>query len=212
MAGLPKDVTQAVLYLRMFPSGTAGTPVRFCVPNASWNTTMTWGAQPTLLGCTGYYTPPTGDVWWGIGLTTWWQNWQSGAWGKYGFSMEPQYNSNNFDLIRSSQYKDFVADQYADGKRPVWQFDFTPTLQLKMPLPSGYSWQVTTEIGGYDCLAKFPKFWPDAQHTDGNNANGIAGSYFAIDFSPATSNGGYGGDIPILAAGRGKVKLAVADD
>lgn len=200
MAGLPKDVPQAVLYLRFFPSGAAGTPVRFCVPNVTWDTAITWGAQPTVLGCTGYYTPPTTDAWWGVGITTWWQNWQSGTWGKYGFRLEPQYNNNNFDLIRSSQYKDFVADPYADQKRPIWQFDFTPTLQLKMPLPGGYSWLLTTEIGGYDCRGKTYDsngnvIWPDAAHQGLN--------YFSIDLAPTGS--GYVSSIPILAAANGKI-------
>ena len=72
-----------------------------------------------------------------------------------------------------------------------------------MPLPGGYSWLLTTEIGGYDCRGKTYDsngnvIWPDKAHQGLN--------YFSIDFSPTGS--GYSGSIPVLAALGGKVIFA----
>ena len=81
------------------------------------------------------------------------------------------------------------------------RFDFTPTIELKMPLPGGYQWLVTTEIGGWDCKGAYD------QYHDGSN-------YFSIDFSwrniPDPGMVGYAStsDIPILAAAGGKVYQA----
>ena len=89
----------------------------------------------------------------------------------------------------------FAVDPLADGKRPFLRFDITPSIELKMPLPGGYSWLVTTEVGGYDCIAKYPQFWPDKAHQSSN--------YFSIDFVPAGA--GYPTSVPVLAALGGRV-------
>ncbi|MHB8651904.1 MAG: DNRLRE domain-containing protein [Minisyncoccota bacterium] len=192
LTGLPKDPTNVALWLRFYPSGVTTTPFRFCIPNSAWDTAMTWGTQPSFLGCTtSYYSPPTTDSWAGWGITSWYQNWQNGVWGKYGIMLSPQYNNNNFDFIRSSRYA-------GDGYRPILQLDFTPTLELKMPF-NGLWWSVTTEIGGIGC----------SYIHNGHQGNG----YFSIDFSgkakdangnvvypdPSTAN------IPIIAAAAGTV-------
>lgn len=209
LTGLPKDPTTVNLWMRLYPSGSATTPFRFCIPNVTWDSTVAWDTQPTNLGCTGYYAAPTTDTWYGWSITSWYQNWQSGAWGKFGFMIDPQYNTNTFTTIRSSRYADFVADPTADGKRPMLQFDFTPTLQLKMPLPAGYSWLLTNEAGGYECSGRAP--WPDNYHDDTYSP----GNYFSLDFSwrnKLTSGQGpspYGqNNTPILAAAAGVVNFA----
>jgi len=108
----------------------------------------------------------------------------------------PQYYTNeNFNTFRSSRYDD------DDSHRPMIRFDFTPTIELKMPLPGGYQWLVTTETGGWDCKGAYD------QYHDGSN-------YFSIDFSwrnyPDPGMVGYAetSDIPILAAADGKVVFA----
>ncbi|MHB8652206.1 MAG: DNRLRE domain-containing protein [Minisyncoccota bacterium] len=126
LTGLPKDPTNVALWLRFYPSGSATTPFQFCIPNSAWDTTVTWDTQPTFLGCTGMNTTPSTDGWAGWYITSWYQNWQNGVWGKHGIMLNPQYNGNNFDFIRSSRYADYVNDPYADGKRPMLQFDFIP--------------------------------------------------------------------------------------
>ncbi len=188
-------------------------PDQFCIPNSTWDTTVAWSTQPTFLGCTGYLTVPSTDSWAGWYITSWYQNWQNGVWGKYGMMLGPQNNNNNFTLIRSSRYKDFVNDPIADGKRPMLQFDFTPTLTLKMPLPSTYSWLLTNETGGFECLGQNP--WPDTYHQDVTSP----GNYFSLDFSwknKLTSGIGplpYGqNNTPILAAAGGKVVVATFSD
>lgn len=196
LVGLPKDPTNVALWLRFYPSGKAVTPFQFCVPNSSWGTTVTWNTQPSFLGCTGMFTPPSTNSWAGWYVTSWYQNWQNGVWGKHGIMLNPQYNNNNFDFIRSSKYA-------GDGDRPILQFDFTPTLEMKMPLSGNLSWLVTTEAGGWDCIGN----WYDSAH-DGTR-------YFSIDFSwnNKDANGvqvysnpnGTAVDIPILAAAGGKV-------
>lgn len=101
-------------------------------------------------------------------------------------------------------YNDYASDPYADSRRPILRLDFTPTLQLKMPLPGNHTWLVTTEVGGYDCKGSYD------QYHDGSN-------YFSIDFSwknvadsgatayTETSN------IPVIAVAGGMVVFAGTD-
>lgn len=199
LTGLPKDPTNVALWLRFYPSGATVTPFQFCIPNSSWNAAVTWGTQPSLLGCTGVFTAPSTDSWWGVYITPWYQNWQNGIWGKYGLMLNPQYNNNNFDFIRSPKYT-------SDGYRPILQFDFTPTFEMRMPLPGNLSWAVTTEVGGWDSIGD----WYDSAH-DGTN-------YFSIDFSwrnkDANGNTVYfeTSNIPVIAATGGKVVFARGGD
>jgi murein DD-endopeptidase MepM/ murein hydrolase activator NlpD len=69
---------------------------------------------------------------------------------------------------------------------------------FKMPLPSGHSWLVTNEVGGYECKGVAP--WPDTAHQGSN--------YFAIDFSSRTKKGtSYPSiNVPVLATASGVVK------
>src|SRR5207237_1287962 len=104
--------------------------------------------RPSLLGCTGMVSVPSGDNWAGWYITQWYQNWQNGVWGKYGMMLNPQYNNNNFDFVRSSRYagNDYLPTT-GDADRPILQFDFTPPVSVpnfKMPLPQNISWLVTT--------------------------------------------------------------------
>lgn len=122
----------------------------------------------------------------------------------------PQATNNNFDVFRSTLYNDYLNDAYADARRPVLQLNFTPTLQLKMPLPGvlgplKLTWLLTNEIGGYECTGGIP--WPDTAHQD----VGSDGNYYSIDITWTNKDGNgaasqYGQyNTPVLAAAGGKV-------
>ncbi len=108
--------------------------------------------------------------------------------------------TQRFDKFASSRVPAPTDARYL-GTRPILRLDFTPTLTLKMPLPGGYRWLLTNEIGGYECKGESP--WPDTAHQDNN--------YFSIDIKwenvynsiGPTPYGEY--NTPVLAAAGGKV-------
>ena len=149
--------------------------------------------QPSFLTCWGWYSAPTPGDWWGINLTSLYNDWKNGVLANNGVMLFPQNTNNNFDMFRSSRY--------SYGYGPVLRFDFTPTIELKMPLPGNHQWLVTTETGGWDCKGTYD------QYHDGTN-------YFSIDFSwrniPDSGAVVYteSSNIPVLAASGGKVYQA----
>jgi murein DD-endopeptidase MepM/ murein hydrolase activator NlpD len=68
-------------------------------------------------------------------------------------------------------------------------------INLKLPLPGGQSWLLTTETGGYDC-ASIERDW---FHT-GN-------SFYSLDFAPVSQENGWQANVPVYAAADGKVRL-----
>lgn len=195
LTGLPTDATFAALYLMPFPDSGTTTPFAFCSVDGTWDLSMVWSTQPNRT-CYGYYAAPTPGTWWGINITSWYNGWKNGTKFDGGISMFPQNTNNNFDAFRSSAYADYTNDPYADGKRPILRLDFTPTINLKMPLPGGYAWLLTNEIGGYECMGQSP--WPDTAHQGGN--------YFSVDIAWNNSGSVYGQyNTSILAAAGGKV-------
>ncbi|HVS79818.1 MAG TPA: peptidoglycan DD-metalloendopeptidase family protein [Candidatus Paceibacterota bacterium] len=199
LAGLPVNPTQVVLWLKSFSRGDSSTTVPFglCeLGSPQWDTTLTWLTLPSAVTCAGWFTPPTPGNWWGIDFTPWYAQWENGTVTNNGIATIPQSNNNQFDMFESSRYT-FVTN------RPILEFTFTPPTGIpnfKMPLPAGYSWLVTTEIGGYDCLDANPTYWPDSAHA-GNN-------YYTIDISASNQKdggGSYSGSIPVLAAAHGTV-------
>ncbi len=199
LTGLPVDSTFAALYFMPFPVSGTTTPFAFCSNDSTWDLSMVWGTQPART-CYGYYAAPTPGTWWGIDVTSWYNGWKNGTKFDGGISMFPQNTNNNFDDFRSSAYADYVNDSSADGKRPILRLDFTPTLDLKMPLPGGYAWLLTNEIGGYECMGQSP--WPDTAHQD----VGSYGNYYSIDISWKNNGSMYGQyNTPVLAAAGGKV-------
>lgn len=200
LAGLPTDTTFAALYLMPFPDSGTTTPFAFCSNDSAWDLSMVWSTQPART-CYGYYAAPIQGTWWGINITSWYNGWKNGTKFDGGISMFPQNTNNNFNAFRSSAYADYTNDPLADGKRPILRLDFTPSLEMKMPLPGNHAWLVTTEVGGWDCKGD----WYDSAH-DGAN-------YFSIDFSwrniadsGATVYGSMS-DIPIIAVAGGTVKV-----
>jgi hypothetical protein len=95
LVGLPSDPTTVNLWMWNYSiSGGNTTGFAFCIPSSNWNTSMTWSTQPSLLGCTGNVYP-TSSNWNGANITSWYQNWKSGAWGKYGIMFNPELTNNN---------------------------------------------------------------------------------------------------------------------
>lgn len=193
ITGLPQSPDLMALYLHLYAVGGSSTPFALCKAGSSWDLSLTWNTQPSFPTCWGWYNPPAPGNWWGINLTSLYNDWKSGALANNGVMMFPQNTNNNFDLFRSSRY--------AYGYGPVLRFDFTPTIELKMPLPGNHQWLVTTETGGWDCKGDYD------QYHDGTN-------YFSVDFSwrnvPDSGATVYteSSNIPVLAASGGKVYQA----
>lgn len=204
--GLPIDPNFVALWLNSYQIPGGSTPMQYqlCIPNSKWGVNTTWNTRPSLLGCAGPFAAPT-NGWNGWGITAFYQNWRNGVWASSGIFFQPMATQNNSVQFRSSRYADFASDPSADGKRPILQFDITPSIELKMPLPNGYSWQLTNEIGGYECRGIKP--WPDVAHQGTN--------YFSLDISykntasPGSVAGKYGQtSTPVLAAAYGKVTFS----
>lgn len=201
LTGLPQNTTQAIFWLQSYNrgDGSTTTPFAFCKVGSSWDTSMTWGAQPSMITCPGWFAAAIPGNWWGIDFTPWYNDWQNGVVANNGIMMFPQNTGNNFDVYRSSRYS-------SDGQRPQLQLTFTQpagTPNFQMPLPGGTSWLVTTEVGGWDCKGSAQ----DLAHINSN--------YFSIDIVPANhdANGNtvYTGNIPVIAAVGGVVTHAGTD-
>src|SRR3989339_429985 len=195
LTGLPSDVTQSVLWLMPFSRGDNSTPtgVDFWWPPTSWDTTMTWDNQPAVQYPQDYYggrAAPTVNQWWGTDITSIYRAWKNGTWTKNGLRLEPWLKNNNFDVFRSSRYADYVNDPYADGKRPILGLTFTPTLELKMPLPGGYSWLLTIEVGGGNNPGDLNGFYVVIDHdSDGQIITGFTTRYLHLKQAAARANG-----------------------
>lgn len=207
LTGLPPVVDGAYIYLYALPSGSANpSQVSLYRISSTWNpSTIGWANFPPT--DSGYYWPVSTAVntWRAYTITDWYTAWKSGAHVNYGMLMWP-YNNDG-----AQRFDKFVSPKSADdGKRPILRLDFTPTLEMKMPLPGNISWAVTTEVGGFDCTTD-PQ---DMAHADDK--------YFSIDFSwrNKDANGaqvypnpnGTAVDIPVVAAAGGKVVYARGAD
>ncbi|MDO8604149.1 MAG: DNRLRE domain-containing protein [bacterium] len=196
VTGLPSGVTGAYLYLYALPSGSANpSQVSMYRVSSSWDpSTVGWANFPSVDA--GYYWPVSTAVntFRGYTITGWYTDWKNNTHANNGVILWPYNNdgTQRFDKFVSSKSTD-------DGKRPILRLDFTPSIQLKSPLPGNHAWLVTTEVGGWDCKGD----WYDKAH-DGSN-------YFSVDFSwrNVADSGAtiYGStsNIPVLAAAGGKV-------
>lgn len=101
----------------------------------------------------------------------------------------------------NNKLSQFISSDYSD---PTYRPKLTVTYQqpyqppsyptnIKMPLPSGKSWLLTTEIGGTDC-----------RNNDVDEAH-IGTLYYALDFAPSTIGGVYQSNVPVLATADGYV-------
>lgn len=206
LTGLPATVDSAYLYLWALPSGAAGPSQVSMFPiTSSWTpATIGWNSFPSIVS--GYYWPVSTVVnaWRNYGITGWYNDWKNGVRSDNGILIWPYNNdgTQRFDKFASSRVAASPDARYF-STRPLIGLTFTPTSQLKMPLPGNHRWLVTTEVGGYDCLAKYPQYWPDTAHQGSN--------YFSIDFSwrnvPDSGATVYieTSNIPVIAAGGGKI-------
>ena len=204
LTGLPSNVNSAALWLM---PGTASSPAPYIDAwriDAAWDkSTVTWNSQPAATKL-GWLPPVQVGSWWGQNITAQYQAWKSAPTTNNGMRFDLYWPGDYWTTFRSSRYADFATDPYADGKRPMLQLDFTPTIELKMPLPGNLSWLATTEVGGYDCKGSYD------QYHDSTN-------WFSIDFSWRTQNLYYanpdptgnrqnnGVYIPVIAANGGKI-------
>lgn len=212
LTGLPMQVDSALFWL--LPGSVSSpwtlTPYGVCPVLSPWNAISSWATLPSVGQCADWYSAPVPGYWagfWASGSWNWYNQWRSGALVNNGVMIHSQNFNYSLDQFVSSQY----PPSY-DGARPILQLDFTPTLQLKMPLPGNHTWLVTTEVGGWDCKGN----WYDSAH-DNNN-------YFSIDFSwknvadsgatiypdpdPNLNRQNNGVYIPVIAAAGGKVVKA----
>jgi hypothetical protein len=236
LTGLPQSVDLAYFWLMPYARGDSSTPIPYaaCLETGSWDLSLTWNTQPSYGPCYGWYSAPVPGAWSGFWLSypggspNWYNSWKNGTLANNGIMLLPYATNNNFDVFYSTLYNDYLNDPLADGRRPVLQLNFTPTLQLKMPLPGNINWLATTEMGGWDCKGKYDKY-----HDDAPNDQGVMQyNYFSIDFSwrgyttkdtngnpiyvypnpdPNNNRQNNGVYIPVIAAFGGKVIAATSD-
>jgi murein DD-endopeptidase MepM/ murein hydrolase activator NlpD len=194
MEGLPANPTKATLGLYCYPAGGSTVPVDMTAYALSdaWNESSGWYSVPWSGYNYGIITAPSVNRWNGIGITNLYKQWKSGSLQNKGLMFVPNANTNKFNYFVSSDYS---VPQY----RPYLNIEYSETVTppaLRMPLPGGRKWVVTTEIGSGD--AKNPELILDS-HTGIN--------YFSIDFGPQ-SLPAYSGDIPVYASAAGVVVVA----
>lgn len=220
LTGLPNHVDSALLYLlpSSVPSPYTSMAYTVCPVTSAWDSSMTWGTMPSYGSPCFAYSTPTAGTWSTIWLSysggspDWYNQWQSGTLAENGIALFPQDTNVKLDVFFSTLYNSYATDPYADSRRPALQLTFTPTLELKMPLPGvlgplKLTWLLTNEIGGYECKGEGGNlFWPDSAHTD----SGV-GNYYSLDISWVNKDGNgapsqYGQyNTPVLAATGGLV-------
>jgi murein DD-endopeptidase MepM/ murein hydrolase activator NlpD len=203
--GLPKSVLQTVVWFwpYTYEGSPALTAVDFYRITGSWKVDppLPWSPQPSATKLWNR-AAPTPNQWYGTDITAQYKGWRASSTNSsnWGLRLDPTSVSNRFDVFYSSRTT-------LDGARPILGLTFDQPAGMpnfKMPLPGNAKWLLTTEIGGYDCLAKYPQYWPDEYHTDKN----YPGNYYALDFAPVgvRDNGAsWIGDIPVIAAASGVV-------
>lgn len=161
VTGLPQRPTATVLYLwpdAVTPNGDIIWPATI---NAKWlPDTLATGNSPLATRFSSSVPGPLANQWWGLDITKPYTGWKTGA--NYGLRLEASNSERLPAIFRSSR-------DAGVGGRPILAFSYnqpTGMPDFKMPLPGGYSWIVTEEIGGYDCMGTIP--WPDTFHQNAN--------------------------------------------
>lgn len=75
-----------------------------------------------------------------------------------------------------------------------------PLFTLKLPLPGGKSWLLTTKTGGATCIGGGGT---DVYHTNENNG------YFSLDFDDISQQSGQQTSVPVYAAAAGEVNVSL---
>ncbi len=205
LGGLPFAVDKASFELYRLPLGVHASKVRFApVPGDANEKEWPVEARKKRYAPFGRSGKPGGFDTLAGNFTTLYNDWKE---GRYDFEPRIFFEPDDNDASCRN-----CVTYYASGhnrnaaQRPRLVLAFTPTLRLKMPLPSGNLWQLSNEIGGYECMGLDP--WPDEYHQDAKNG------YFALDFTwKSKPIGGqasayHASNVPILAAAGGVVVTA----
>ena len=133
--------------------------------------------------------PATGQ-WYELDITGLCQGWSLKLWPNLGLCLREFWMDQ--DAV-------FAGVGYADpAYRPRLRISQVGGLALKMPLPGGPAWRLTTEAGGGDCPGKAL----ESSHTGVN--------HHSLDFSPASLVDGVvriKTDVTVCAAGPGVVTI-----
>lgn len=161
---LPRSASFAYLYLMPYDAGGGATPVSMSV----YRLTKEWDEQAGWTGdlygvSLGTLPAPTPGTWYGIDITSIYNNWQSGTYSNYGFAFLPTANDNRFNTFRSS---DYVGDETQRpkliiGYNPDPSEPFKLCFPLKRPLDGPYTSEITAIM----------------DHNGGSILNGIVEAY-----------------------------------
>lgn len=213
VTGLPQSVSNATLWLQPYQwTDYSPTAVNFNLVTSDWLPPlppMGWDHQPSATFLFGKVAPVP-NQWWTTDITPSYAGWKSGS--NNGLLLDPLGTNHQLDAFRSSRYiGPVVGGGHYDDRvqyRPKLQFDFIPPAGMpnfKLPLPDGYRWLLTNEVGGYECLGEIPT--PDIAHQGRN--------YFSIDIkwlTDSTTSPYTRYNTPVLAAAGGKIIFAGGTD
>jgi hypothetical protein len=140
--------------------------------------------------------PPPPDGWFSFDITNLYNAWQSGSCPNHGLRLEHlSVYDNTWTIFASERYPDVA-------KQPKLVVTTRPVLTLKLPLPGGRGWLLTTQAGGsVDCASS----WVDAGHQGRH--------HYALDIAPVSYNGEVvttEAEVPVYAAADGTI--AEVDD
>jgi photosystem II stability/assembly factor-like uncharacterized protein len=209
LEGLPQNVTSAVLSLYATPRNDGSTLTGFDIrrpdpskQHASWvnidankkmTTELISETQPVGLLPVGSFEPGINNNYWDMDITSVFNLWQAGM-ENNGLTFIPWNTNDNF--VQWSSSRNSIRTQ-----RPLLSLTFTAPggmPDFKIPLPAGYSWMVSREVGGFECMSANPT--PDLEHQNEN--------YFTVDFGSDNlkpGGGSWTGPVPILASAKGTV-------
>jgi hypothetical protein len=120
VAGLPTNVSSAVLYLYCSSVDAGGTPMYLdrITQFWDWRTQGTgsdharlWWADkpPTTLWNAGQLPTPSPGQWYAVDITMLYNAWQEGTYPNYGLEFRPVLNNGYFNTFHSSDYVDDPA-------------------------------------------------------------------------------------------------------
>lgn len=200
LLAMPRNATSAKLSLTSYSRGDQSSPVGIDVRSifGQWDENTGWySPRPPSQSIRQISAPSAGSIA-TIDVTSEYNSWIAAPNNRQGLELFPTGNNNQFTVFRSSDFLEVA------NARPKWEINFSPSvppLRLKLPLPSGKSWQVSTEIGSRDC-----------QTNDQQLPSHIGANHFSIDFAPVSETGIAESDIRVLAAADGYALQPVASD
>ncbi len=193
LSGLPLTATQAVIWLNAYPRGDGSTPteIKWYQNTSQWHTgSVSWSTQPsgTYLG----WTSAPGTGWYGVNITTQYNQWRSGntATPNFGLTLKPYFNNNRFDMFRGSGYGTASERPYISVTYNTSGTDSIPKWKWPLASPSYASRTVTQAFG--------------VNWAGGSTCNGLIKKHNGTDFSASAGT-------TIYAAEDGIVKESIFD-